>query len=254
MTKINKTFPVGRIIKVLRATNFINIQTAASRIKITDEQLGKLELDPKATPLYETIDKIATSFQLPIFFLEELNYLETKLEEDLNKQANITVEEKERLILQALAYKVLEYYLTPINLPLNLKYDKIPNTNTSKKPPNKDYSRIIKVLLSTNFISFKTLAKESRVSLNTTYTISYSQTNPTNKTLTKIAKSLNLSLKIIYSLKELEIDLEKYLEQCSDIDEENQKLIILQALSLMVLKYYFEQDNINNTIYKKLTK
>lgn len=242
MTKINKTFPVGRIIKVLRATNFISVKAAAVRIKITPETLRKIELEPKATPLYETIDKIATAFQLPIFFLEELNYLETKLEEDLNKQANITVEEKERLILQALAYKVLEYYLTPINLPLNLKYDKIPNTNTSKKPPNKDYSRIIKVLLSTNFISFKTLAKESRVSLNTTYKINRSETNPTNKTLTKIAKSLNLSLKIIYSLKELEIDLEKYLEQCSDIDEENQKLIILQALSHALLDYYFNES------------
>ena len=102
--------------------------------------------------------------------------------------------------------------------------------------------------------SFKILTSRSRVSLNTTYKINRYETNPTNKTLTKIAKSLNLSLKIIYSLKELEIDLEKYLEQCSDLDEENQKLIILQARSLIVLKYYFEQDNINNTIHKKLTK
>ena len=242
MTKINKTFPVGRIIKVLRATNFINIQTAASRIKITDEQLGKLEINPKATSLYETLDKIANAFQLPIPFLEELHYLESKLEEDLTKQSNITAEEKEKLILQALAYKVLEYYLTPMNLPIKLKDDKITKTTTSKKPANKNYNRIIKVLLSTNFISFKTLAKKSRVSLNTTYKINRSETNPTNKTLTKIAKPLKLSLEILYSLKELEKRLKEYLEQRSDIVEERKELIILQALSHALLDYYFNES------------
>ena len=102
--------------------------------------------------------------------------------------------------------------------------------------------RIIKVLLSTNFISFKTLAKKSRVSLNTTYKINHSETNPTNKTLTKIAKPLKLSLEILYSLKELEKRLKEYLEQCSDIVEERKELIILQALSHALLDYYFNES------------
>ena len=139
-----------------------------------------------------------------------------------------------------------------MNLPIKLKYNKITKTTTSKKTTNKNYNRIIKVLLSTNFISFKTLAKKSRVSLNTTYKINRSKTNPTNKTLTKIAKPLKLSLEILYSLKELEKRLKEYLEQHPDMVEERKELIILQALSHALLDYYYRQASTNNNHLKNL--
>lgn len=252
MAKIITEFPSGIIIKILTATNFTSIQKTAKEKQMSKDYLYSLNTKRSINLEPETIDKIANTFGVTSELLYELQELAQKLELELETRDDLPPEEKERLKLQALAYKVLKHYLNSTNLPTSIKDTKLIAVTSNPQTPNDHFGTILRVIQCMNFITDVKLASISGIKRQTIHLIRKNKTNPQERSLKAISESLNLPIEGLYDLKKLELELREYLET-TDIEKNRKELIILQALAHTLLDYYFDKKA-KNVLSQKLVK
>lgn len=239
---------LGKIATILRASNFLTLQAAAARAKLSTATYFKIETDQFSGNYQTTQIKLCQAFQISNDFFKKLLELAIHLTQNLN-----TKDKNNKLItLQILMHKVLKYYLDN-ELPSGDLIDKnVLSNDTTPISTDNNFSRIMIVLERMNFITPTTLAKKANIDIHTIGSIKSKRTTPSKESLTKIAETLGLTFSILTQLRELEKKLETCLEKITYIEEDEKKTLILQALSYALLDYYYRQASINNNSIKKL--
>ena len=242
MAKIEEKI-FGKIVRVLRASNFLTLKAAGAKANICTSAFYNFETELR-TPKYNKQIKIAEAFRIPKELFDELRNLTKGLNEKYGNTELIT--------LQIITYRVLNHYLTQANIPENLMGIDTLNPNTPPISTDNNFSRIMKVLERMNFITPTPLAKKANIDIHVIGYIKSNRISSSKDTLTRIAEILGLTYSILTQLRELEKKLEEYLETRTDIEKERKELLILQALSHALLDYYYRQASINNNYLKKL--
>ena len=103
---------LSKVIKAFRLVNNYTVKDVSNLTGLSSIYIGELERGIKKNASYETLFKLADGFNVSFRFLSELIRYGDIIEKNYDKlnEADKSETHKERVILQLVSYKILDYY------------------------------------------------------------------------------------------------------------------------------------------------
>lgn len=102
---------LNKVIKSFRLVNDLTVSKVSDLTGISSIYVGELERGIKKNASQDTLSKLAKGFNVSLEFIVGLINYGYIVDSSLDKNDEISIEHKDKILLHLLSYKILDYYI-----------------------------------------------------------------------------------------------------------------------------------------------